>query len=57
MNYKEIIELGKKQLSDLFEIGEYTEQTKKRMLMAFAEGFVQGELRQINKRVKEIQEA
>ena len=57
MNYEEIKQLGEKQLSDLFEIIECEEIIKKRMVVAFIEGFVQGELHQINRAAQRLQEA
>ena len=55
MSYTEIQELGKKHLAELFEAGQFDEETKRRMLVAFAQGFFAGELKQITKRINELQ--
>ena len=54
MSNEEITELGKTHLAGLFEAGQFDEKTRKRMLVAFAQGFLAGEIRQINKRVNEL---
>ena len=54
MSYEEITELGKTSLAELFEAGQFDEKTKRRMLVAFAHGFLAGEIKQINKRVNEL---
>ena len=55
MSYEEILEIGKTHLADLFEAGQFNEETKAKMLVAFTQGFLAGEIRQINKRVNELQ--
>ena len=47
MSYTEMKELGEKQLSDLFEIGDYDEEMRRKMIVAFVEGFLQGEINQM----------
>ena len=54
MSNEEIIELGKTHLADLFEAWQFDEATKRRMLVAFTQGFLAGEIKQINKRVNEL---
>ena len=55
MSNEEVTELGKAHLAELFEAGDYDEKTKERMLFAFAQGFLAGELKQITKRINELQ--
>ena len=54
MSNKEILEIGKTDLAELFEAGDMDQKTRKRMLVAFVHGFLAGEIKQINKRVNEL---
>lgn len=53
MEYNEMKELARKQLTELFNAGQMDEETQERMIVAFINGFLKGEMYQLNKRIQE----